>query len=229
MGKIVICGNKKGGVGKSTTTLAFANYLDNIGKEVCILDCDQEQPSLSNKRKIDINKGRDEDDTYYITSMLSEEAAPQLKEVYKDYYDYTFIDLPGNLVQPGVFECYLNSDVIFLHFNVTEEDLLPTIEFYNKLVASGYEGEVYGVPTKIKPIFKEWSRWLDYQEPTDQEKAEGVIYYHKSQVPFKLTDGWIKDDQILWSRKSNSFDGFKKNDKDNTAVKLFEELTKLIG
>jgi hypothetical protein len=229
MGKIVICGNKKGGVGKSLTTLAFANYLDSLGKEVCILDCDDEQPTLADKRKVDINKGKDADNMYSITSMLSEEAAPQLKEVYKDHYDYTFVDLPGNLKQSGVFECYLNSDIIFLMFNVTNEDLSATTGFYKRLIEAGYKGEIYGVPSKIKPAYKEWHRWLDYKEPTEEEKERGVFYTHHSQVDFKLADGWIKDDQILWSRFSNTVDIFSKTGKDNPILELFEELTKKIG
>lgn len=46
MGKIVFIGNYKGGVGKTTTVVNFANYLSKEGHKVLTIDLDP-QSSLS--------------------------------------------------------------------------------------------------------------------------------------------------------------------------------------
>ena len=43
MAKIIVIANGKGGTGKSTITVQFANYLTSIGKAVAVLDADEGQ------------------------------------------------------------------------------------------------------------------------------------------------------------------------------------------
>ena len=50
---IILFGNQKGGCGKTTNCIQFANYLVEKGKEVLVLDLDF-QRSLSDRRKEDI-------------------------------------------------------------------------------------------------------------------------------------------------------------------------------
>ena len=50
---IILFGNQKGGCGKTTNCIPFANYLVEKGKEVIVLDLDF-QRSLSDRRKEDI-------------------------------------------------------------------------------------------------------------------------------------------------------------------------------
>ena len=50
---IILFGNQKGGCGKTTNCIQFANYLVEKGKEVIVLDLDF-QRSLSDRRKEDI-------------------------------------------------------------------------------------------------------------------------------------------------------------------------------
>ena len=47
---IILFGNQKGGCGKTTNCIQFANYLVEKGKEVLVLDLDF-QRSLSDRRK----------------------------------------------------------------------------------------------------------------------------------------------------------------------------------
>ena len=46
---IILFGNQKGGCGKTTNCIQFANYLVEKGKEVLVLDLDF-QRSLSDRR-----------------------------------------------------------------------------------------------------------------------------------------------------------------------------------
>ena len=46
MAKIIVIANGKGGTGKSTITVQFANYLTSIGKAVAVLDGHTERTGL---------------------------------------------------------------------------------------------------------------------------------------------------------------------------------------
>ena len=47
----VVFANQKGGVGKSTLCILFANYLAAKGKSVCIIDTDLQKTILMQRRK----------------------------------------------------------------------------------------------------------------------------------------------------------------------------------
>ena len=49
--KKVVFANQKGGVGKSTLCILFANYLAAKGKDVCIIDTDLQKTILMQRRK----------------------------------------------------------------------------------------------------------------------------------------------------------------------------------
>ena len=49
--KKVVFANQKGGVGKSTLCILFANYLASKGKDVCIIDTDLQKTILMQRQK----------------------------------------------------------------------------------------------------------------------------------------------------------------------------------
>ena len=49
--KKIVFANQKGGVGKSTLCILFANYLAAKGKDVCIIDTDLQKTILMQRRK----------------------------------------------------------------------------------------------------------------------------------------------------------------------------------
>ena len=49
---VIIFGNQKGGVGKTTLCTLFANHLAAMGKKTFVVDCDNQQ-TISEKRKVD--------------------------------------------------------------------------------------------------------------------------------------------------------------------------------
>ena len=49
--KKIVFANQKGGVGKSTLCILFANYLASKGKDVCIIDTDLQKTILMQRRK----------------------------------------------------------------------------------------------------------------------------------------------------------------------------------
>lgn len=49
--KKIVFANQKGGVGKSTLCILFANYLAAKGRDVCIIDTDLQKTILMQRRK----------------------------------------------------------------------------------------------------------------------------------------------------------------------------------
>jgi len=125
MGKIVIIGNQKGGVGKSTITAMVAMYLHGLGKKVLVIDADDLQRSLS---KIREREELDGVDAYELVDSTTREL-PQLINGIKNVYDYIFIDLPGNLKQEGVIQVYFKADIIIVPVSLTELDIDSTKDF----------------------------------------------------------------------------------------------------
>jgi len=202
MGKVIAMGNMKGGVGKSTAGCFLANYLYLSGSTVCVIDCDNRQTSLSDERMIDIEKGIDKDDTYSITALKSSETHAIVRTHIAPEYDYTFIDLPGNLDQDGSLECYLKCDEIILLFNVTRKDLLSTFKFIEILKEEGYKGNIVGLPWKINPMKKEWHNFIS-ETPEDNQ------FTHKSSMGIPVLKTFVKNDEVSFDRNASTSTLFK--------------------
>ena len=107
--------NQKGGVGKSTLTSVYANYLSNKGdKSVVVCDCDDLQQTLVNKRERDKGNGIDASDMYDILAIKSSDFEKQYTSLFKGNVDVCFLDLPGNLMQSGVIASYFHADVLII-------------------------------------------------------------------------------------------------------------------
>ena len=132
-------------------------------------------------------------------------------------YDFVLVDLPGNIVQEGIIDCYLQQDIIFVLFNNTYDDISSTIKFYHILRDEyNYKGEIIGVPCKIDPKLKEW---IYFKE----KKSDDFIHY--TDLPFKIFDTFIKHDQIAFSRNKTTINQNFKNAKgDILGLEFFEEL-----
>lgn len=102
MNRIILFGNVKGGVGKTTLCATFANYLRMNNHNVVVVDADLQQ-SLSFHRQDDL-KGNDGASIPYhvVTFKASSQAeAKNLMEQYKTFDGYVLIDCPGNLNDPA--------------------------------------------------------------------------------------------------------------------------------
>ena len=65
----VVFANQKGGVGKSTLCMLFANYLSWKGKPVCIIDTDLQKTILMQRQKdVQIYEG---EEPYSVQSLSS--------------------------------------------------------------------------------------------------------------------------------------------------------------
>lgn len=116
MSKVVLIGGQKGGIGKSTMTSFFANFLTNMAdKNVLVIDADDLQHTLVRKRASEISEGLyTEDNAPYKLIPAASNDVCNLIETWDDMYDIIMVDLPGNLKQKGVVDTYCKADFIFI-------------------------------------------------------------------------------------------------------------------
>ena len=91
---IILFGNQKGGCGKTTNCIQFANYLVEKGKEVLVLDLDF-QRSLSDRRKEDI--------ATYDNEPKYEVIQTDISNVAKIISDFTKVEQGGHTVRRQKF------------------------------------------------------------------------------------------------------------------------------
>ncbi len=139
--------NQKGGVGKSTMTVALAGYLHYVmGKSVAVVDCDAGQHSLAHCRerekqtvdKVDWYKElmmlqweRIQKKGYPIVSSSPGEAMKDVKKLLssEERFDIVIVDLPGNVSTEGVLSTILNVDHIIVPIIADRFDMQSTLGF----------------------------------------------------------------------------------------------------
>ena len=78
--KNIVFANQKGGVGKSTLCILFANYLAAKGKDVCIIDTDLQKTILMQRRKDKLVYEGEEELCCHLWVMF----AKHVKHLHKD-------------------------------------------------------------------------------------------------------------------------------------------------
>jgi len=117
---IVTFANQKGGVGKTTLCVTFANYLVTKGVRVVVVDCDF-QHSIIKCRNSDLKKYGAETVPY---SVLAKDATDKdgmialMGQLHNDpSIEVALIDSPGSLKAGGLPPIFVNSDIIVVPFH----------------------------------------------------------------------------------------------------------------
>ena len=117
---IVTFANQKGGVGKTTLCVTFANYLVTKGKRVLVIDCDTQQ-SVAKSRKADIRMYGEEHIPYDVLAYGADDrqAMTALMERLRNEpgMDVVLMDSPGSLKADGLIPMFVNSDIIVVPFH----------------------------------------------------------------------------------------------------------------
>ena len=152
---IVTFANQKGGVGKTTLCVTFANYLVAKGVRVVIIDCDF-QHSILKCRKADLKKYGEELVPYEIWAYEpdSKEAMTSLIEkLHNDpELDVVLMDSPGSLHAEGLVHMFVNSDIIVVPFHydlVTIPSTASFLLFLDRLrqaVGEGMNAQLFIIP-----------------------------------------------------------------------------------
>ena len=152
---IITFANQKGGVGKTTLCVTFANYLVTKGVRVAIVDCDF-QHSIIKCRKADIKKY---DVQYVPYDVLSYEANDKkaiislIEKMHNDQsLDVVLMDSPGSLQADGLVLMFVNSDIIVVPFHYdlmtvpSTASFLMFIDRLRKAVGENMKAQLFIVP-----------------------------------------------------------------------------------
>ena len=152
---IVTFANEKGGVGKTTLCVTFANYLVAKGVRVVIIDCDF-QHSILKCRKADLKKYGEELVPYEIWAYepdSKESMTSLIEKLHNDpELDVVLMDSPGSLHAEGLVPMFVNSDIIVVPFHydlVTIPSTASFLLFLDRLrqaVGEGMNAQLFIIP-----------------------------------------------------------------------------------
>ena len=130
MNKIIVFANQKGGVGKSTLCMLFANYLKWKKQEVCIIDTDLQQ-TISQMRNSDLDFFKLDEAPYSIQPFPVKgiEVMEKLMNNAAKYDGIVLIDAPGNLTQNGLIPLLSRSDFVVCPFRYDKATTSSTVTF----------------------------------------------------------------------------------------------------
>lgn len=201
--KVIILGNQKGGVGKSTITSLLANYIHlKTDYSVCVCDCDDKQKTLSKLRARDIEAGHEEKNLYDLIRVDS----ISFKDIYDDLYgeyDFIFVDLPGNLMQRGVVLSYALADFMFIPTGISFQDIDSLILFLGI-----YEDEIK--PVRVESGFEETKIYgfLNNVNPRLTEVVEFIN--EKENMPIPILNKLIPQNDVAFKRNASTSDLYEK-------------------
>ena len=219
-GIVVSIGNQKGGVGKSVITSLVANYIHQEWGEklkIIVVDCDDLQGSLIKLRERDLLAQNGEDDKNYRLLQISSMDLPSNIEFLTEEYDIIFLDLPGNLKQPGVLKCYTWVDVLIVPTQTSSLDLQSTIDFanmYKNEIIS--EREKLNIKTAIYGLFSRVDvQNIDYKE-YNSEKSREIL-------PIEFLQNCVPESKVAFQRNVSTIETYS-NNKYNNYEDLCEEV-----
>lgn len=140
MAKIVMFGNQKGGIGKSTITILTANALSGAGFDYKVLVIDNDvQRSIIGVREYDEEVmeeevGKDYEFPYDVKSMTYKQIRDKIAD-YDEEYDFIFIDTPGridleqDIKQQEITKLLSFVDYVFIPFRGGALNLDSTLQY----------------------------------------------------------------------------------------------------
>lgn len=146
MAKIIVISNSKGGTGKSTLCMQFANYLVAQGKKVVVLDCDEGQ-SVMEFRQMEVRQNQSAElpwEVYNATSNSHSfvERTRAMGDV------YILVDCPGSL-NPNLLPFFQSADAIVIPFRYDDVVVLRTMTFVKVLNAAHISAKKLFLPNYI--------------------------------------------------------------------------------
>ncbi len=146
----IVFGNQKGGVGKTSLSILFANYLVEQGKKVIMIEMDIQQSITSTRGKeMEMNPTNLPPKPYEIIyTKLSD--YPRIAEKLKSTDINVIIDLPGKLDDPHLVPVLKNADVIVCPFEYDMRSFISTGTFASVTKKLDPNKQIIFIPNRIK-------------------------------------------------------------------------------
>ena len=151
----IVFANQKGGVGKSTLCMLFANYLVWKKQDVCLIDTDlQKTIMMQRKKDREIYDDMEEPYTVQDFDVQDPELMQQLMESASQTEGFVLFDSPGNVSEDGLVPMFTGADFIICPYEYEEKTLDSTgtfIQVINALRQTTPEmtARLFFVPNRI--------------------------------------------------------------------------------
>ena len=150
---IVTFANQKGGVGKTTLCVTFANYLVTKGVRVVVIDF---RHSIMKCRKSDIRKYGEQEMPYEVWAYEANDKAMMtslMEKLHNDpEIDVVLMDSPGSLKAEGLIPMFVNSDIIIVPFHYdlvtvpSTASFLMFVDRLKKAVGERMKARLFTIP-----------------------------------------------------------------------------------
>lgn len=127
MSKICIFSNLKGGVGKSTLCIQFANYLAGKGENVAVLDADL-QEDVFEFRQRELKQYPDAVPLWRVWSLAGQDVRAFIEKA-KLMDGWILIDCPGTLNDANLTPVFRAADAAVIPFRYDDMVLSNTVKF----------------------------------------------------------------------------------------------------
>lgn len=187
----IVFANQKGGVGKTTLCILFANYLASQGKPVCVVDTDL-QRSIYTQREDDLKQmGLDPKNLtdeqkqklpYLVQafSLKDPQSVQTMMESINNTPGYFLFDAPGSINEDGLVQLFALSDFIVCPYQYEKKTINSTgifIEVVNELKdhIDGMHTELFFVPNKYDSRSGTLRELQSYMQTDDLFKKFGQV------------------------------------------------------
>lgn len=201
--RIIVFGNQKGGVGKSTLCVIMAHWLASQHKKVIVYDGDTYQKSIYLYRQDEL-KAHPDDKTSWDVKLINSNDIVKTKKTLDEaaqFDGYVLIDCPGSLTSPGVAPILQTADAIIVPFSYDTNTIHSTTTFIQVLFSPEIKQEkerVFFVPNqindrigtkqekeqwdKIKQQLSNFGKVTERVKYTVDVKRYSTLYYTKAQI-----------------------------------------------
>jgi chromosome partitioning protein len=144
----IIFGNQKGGVGKTSLAILFANYLAEKNKKVVAIEMDV-QKSMAATRRYELEEGATAQAAYEII-YKSLADYPKFADALKNTNVNLVIDLPGKLDDAHLVPVLKDADVIVCPFEYDLRSFVSTSTFASVVKQLDASKVMIFVPNRIR-------------------------------------------------------------------------------
>lgn len=149
---IILFANQKGGVGKSTLSVLFSNYLSLAkNRKVTVYDMDFQRSLFS---KANAARITDNIPLYPVEAAELKQFPAILKGDKKDSSHIRIIDLAGKMDDDHLVPVFKKSDLILCPFCYDEYSVSSTIEFSFVITQINPKAKIVYLPNRVKTNVK---------------------------------------------------------------------------
>jgi len=160
MNKIIVLGNLKGGVGKSTVSMLLALYLHEKGYRVRVVDGDvQHTIAKTRDDELKIHPEYADLESYQIVTVepTNIDATVNVINDAGDFDGVVIYDTPGNLDADSLIFTYRAANTVIVPYRYDANSLQSTIGYVLYLNTLKKDFEDFGAPLFFVPNNMEWN------------------------------------------------------------------------